>query len=438
MALDRFARALVDFSARVLHEVVTRHISHDKAFQKVLRENRAVQRVVPLRILYRVSHDIVSDYYTLKFLDRVIYGGRGGGSSRRLARLWLLYRGLESEHLARHIGSVERVRRKMLKSLPRRLGSLEEALELVEDPVERLAYELSYPVWFARTMTGLLGFDEARRLLEALNVEKWWIRVNTLKADVDSVAERLLEKGVLVRRDPDLDYMLEVIDFSEPLHHLEEMWRGEIVFQDKASAMVVEALEPEPGDTILDLAAAPGVKDTLIMQLTGNRARIIAVDASWERLKRTRRVLSLYGADLSRIELVHGDAATFQAGRRVDKVLLDAPCSSSGAIGKDPAIKIHLEDGGWVERFPRLQSMMIDNALSQPGRPPLTYAVCSLLHFEGEEHVQSRLHRAELETPPVPGAPGYARYGEVAARVRRFFPHLHSTQGFFIARLLPR
>lgn len=434
--MDKFARAIVEFSARVLHTVLERKVSHDRAFQSVLREYPQARRYAPLRVLYRVSHDIVSDYYTVRYLERLIYGKRGG--TKRLAKLWLLYRGLESPHLEQHLGSVERLRRKLLRSLPRAPSSVDEVLESIEDPAERLAVKHSYPRWFAATFIQLLGVEEADQLLGALNEEKWWIRVNTLKADVEEVAERLLDKGVVVRRDPDLDYMLEVVDFNEPLHHLEEMWRGEIVFQDKASALVVEALQPEPGDLILDMAAAPGIKDTLIMQLTSNKARIIAVDASWERLKRTKRVLKLYGADTSKIELIHADSAHIALSRPPAKILLDAPCTSSGAIGKDPAIKLHLEDPAWVQRFPAIQEALLENAarIARQAKTPITYAVCSLLHFEGEEHLA---HNQSLEPrkPHIPASSGYRLYGQLAENVARLFPHRHKTQGFFIANLEP-
>lgn len=433
IVMDRVMRALVEFSSRVLYEVLTRHISHDRAFQSVLRRNRGITRLLPLRVLYRVSHDIISDYYTIRYIEKIIYGKRGG--AKRMAKLWLLYRGLGSPYLERHVENVERLRRKLLKSIPRAPSSIEEVIDNIEDEVERLAVKYSYPRWFAATFARLLGVKEAARLLEALNEEKWWIRVNTLKTDVDTVAEKLLEKGVVVRRDKDLPYMLEVIDYNEPLHHLEEMWRGEIVFQDKASAMVVEALEPQPGETILDMAAAPGVKDTLIQQLTGNKASIYAIDVSWERLKRTRRVLNLYGAATSAIDLVHADASRIAMSRKPDKILLDAPCTSSGAIGKDPAIKLHLEDSEWVQRFPRIQETLLDNALQIAGKDTvIVYATCSLLHFEGEEHLDRRLGKLEAEAPSIPGATGYRGY-KVADAVRRFFPHIHGTQGFFIARI---
>ncbi len=434
--MDKFIRVLVDFSAKVLYNVVTRHISHDKAFQHVLREYRKASTVVPLKALYWISHDIVADYYTIKYVDKLIYGGKGGTSFKRMARLWLVFKGLKNKHLQEFIDNVERLRRRLLRSMPSKYSSLEEILDTIDDPVERLAVELSYPTWLVRTLVGLMGLEATRDLLTALNEEKWWIRVNTLKTDVDSIAERLLDKGVVVRRDTDLDYMLEVLDFNEPLHHLEELWRGEIVFQDKASAMVVEALEPEPGDIILDMTAAPGIKDTLIMQLTDNNAHIIAVDVSRERLRRTRNVLKMYGADPSKIELVHADSTHFKVSKRIDKILLDAPCTSSGAIGKDPAIKLHLNDPSWIEKFPHLQSKLLENALMQPGHYSIVYAVCSILHFEGEEQIIRILNKASLVLPRIPGTEGYSVYSGVSRYVRRFFPHLHRTQGFFIAKLL--
>ncbi len=431
---ERRVEALVDFAARVLWIVMERRWSHDKAYQEAVRQLgwRRLKGLTP-KTLYRVSRAIVSDYYTLRYAERIIYGARGG--ARRLARLWLLLRGFDPEIMQPDLEEgVERLRRRLLKQLPRRVESLDELLDTVEDPVEKLAVKYSYPRWFVERFVKLLGFDEAERLLDALNEEVWWIRVNTLKTDVDSVAERLEEKGVVVKRDPDLPYMLRVVDYREPLHHLEEMWRGEIVFQDKASALVVEALDPQPGDYIVDFAAAPGIKATLVAMLTGNRAEMVLLDVSRERVRRMVRVLRMYGVDSSKVHVAVVDSRLWWSPRRQPKILLDAPCSSSGAIGKDPAIKMHLEDYSWVERFTGLQRQLLANAATQGEL--VVYATCSLLPEEGEEQVLG-LKLEPLE-PRIPGSTGYRVYGEAAAKMRRLFPHVHETQGFFIARVAGR
>ena len=81
-------------------------------------------------------------------------------------------------------------------------------------------------------------------------------------------------------------------------------------------------------------------------------------------------------------------------------------------------------------RFPELQKQLLSRALLYDA--PTVYATCSILPEEGEEVVEAA--KAETEEPRIPGSPGYQGY-RVARRVRRFFPHIHCTQGFFIARL---
>ena len=429
--MDKAIRYIVDFVAKTLHVVINNKVSHDRAFQQVLREYRKAANYVPLKVLYKVSRDVIIDYYMLRYAEATVYGKRG--SAKRMVRLWLILKGAEKEYLANYSEGVERLRRRLLRTLPRRIESVDELLEGIENESKLLAIKYSFPKWFVDVFLKLLPLKDVEKLLSELNEEKWWIRVNTLRIDVDTVAERLLEKGVVVKRDTDLPYMLKVVDYNEPLHHLEEMWRGEIVFQDKASALVVEALEPSEGDMILDMAAAPGIKDSLIMQLTKNKATIIAIDVSRERIKRTQRVLRLLGVDLSKIQLVNADSTYFYLSRKPSKIILDAPCTSSGAMGKDPAIKVHLESINWVAQFPQIQARMLRSAMRHDVE--IVYATCSILPFEGEEIVED--YSEALETPRIPGSPGYAPY-TVSSRVKRLFPHLHDTQGFFIAKLIPR
>jgi 16S rRNA (cytosine967-C5)-methyltransferase len=428
--MDKKVRYLIDFAAKTLYVVMEKKISHDRAFQAVLREYKKAANELPLKILYKASRDVVSDYYTLRYAEQYVYGSRG--SAKRMVRLWLILRGDEKDYLHIISDGIERLRRRLAKTLPKRIESIEELIDSIgQTPVRRLSLLYSYPEWFVDLFVKLVGVEETEKLLKALNEEKWWIRVNTLKADVDTIAQRLLDKGVVVRKDNDLPYMLKVVDYNEPLHHLEEMWNGEIVFQDKASALVVEALDPQPGEFIFDMAAAPGIKDSLIMQLTNNDAHIVAIDISRERTKRTLRVLKMLGADISKIHVVNADSAVFSLSRRPDKIILDAPCTSSGAIGKDPAIKIHLENINWVAKFPSLQSELLRSALRY--KVDTVYAVCSLLPFEGEEIVDAYADR--LEEPKIPGHRGYKAYEPISAKVKRLFHHIHGTQGFFIARI---
>ncbi len=428
--MEKEYRILVDFISKVLHVIINKYIGIDKAYQEVAKSYRKALNTIKPKTLYRASYRVVSDYYTLRYIEEKIYRKHGG--TKRLARLWLLYRGEQLAEELSELGDLEKIKKKISKNLPQKPPLLEEITDKLSRD-EQLAITYSFPLWFVKKLILLLGYEETEKLLDSLNKEKWWIRVNTLKTDVDKIALRLDERGVIVRVDKDLPYMLEVLDYSEPLHHLREMWTGEIVFQDKASAMVVEALDPQPGETIFDMAAAPGIKDTLIMQLTNNQARIIAVDISKRRIERMKKVLKLYGVDLSKIDLIQSDSTLVNIRRRIDKILIDAPCTSTGAMIKDPAIKIHLGSREWSSKFPPIQYKMILNSLGYSGSE-ITYAVCSILPDEAEEHLEKIQNIVAILDPNIPGCTGYKQYN-IANSVKRFFPHIHSTQGFFIAKI---
>ncbi len=425
--MERGLRAVVEFTAAVLHEILEKRISLDLAFKTTLRRYGKLPRGVTPRALYRLTRSVALSYYTLRFLEERVYGARGG--TRRLVRLWLVYMARPEDVPESLSSPIERLRRRFMKTWGRRAPeSLEEAVDGLPD-AEKLAVIHSYPRWLVEKLLAVTrdrGWVE--RLLASLNEEQWWIRVNTLKASVEKVERELEEAGVVFEEDRELPYMLRVIDYREPLHHLDAMWRGEIVFQDKASAMVVEALEPSEGDLVLDMTGAPGIKASLVMQLTENKARIILADLSLERLKRARRLLRLYGVDEARVDIVNTDSMRFKPRITPTKILLDAPCSSTGTIGKDPAVKIHLSGPSWASRFPRIQSLLARNAASI--KAPTIYSVCSILPQEGEEVIEAL--EAEPFTPRVPGLPGYPPY-RLAHLVRRFYPHVHGTQGFFIA-----
>ena len=413
-------RELATFAGSVLRLAYRRKVSLDKAFQQAKMPKKV--RMMPQKLVYRVVRGVVSDFYLMRHVSKEVYGR--SLDPYGLGMLWLYYKG--EDFLEGYEGSLRKFRRELRKGMPR-YKELCDLLDEASDPEERLAVELSYPRWFVRRLVSLVGLSEAEKILRGLNREVVWVRINTLKAELDLVKEELEESGVKLRKDGDLWYMFEVLDYEEPLHKLGPIKRGEAILQDKASAMVVEALEPEPGDTLLDLTAAPGIKASLFAMLAENRARIFAMDLSLQRLKSARRLLALYGA--KNIELLRGDAINppFLTDKG-DKLLLDAPCTSSGAIGRDPAIKLHLEDEGWASKFPKLQARMLKTCI--PPKGVLVYATCSVLESEGEEVVKGLKNLLRLD---LPGSAGYRIY-PFSDKVVRFFPHIHHTEGFFISK----
>ena len=425
----RYINLLLEFASKVLYYIERYKASFDKAFQYTLDDMKDKLRGYSLKRFYNVSWSIVLNYYKLRFIEKEIYGSTGG--TKRLTRLWALYFGEELED----IECYSIFKRRIAKSIPK-YTSLDDILGKSSlSDLEKLAIEYSYPLWFTELLVKLLGLNDTKMIMECMNREYYWLRVNTLKIDVDKAIKLLEDNNVVVEEDKDLWYMLKVIDFKKPLYELNIIREGKVVIQDKGSALVVEALKPQPHDIIFDACAAPGIKTSLIMQLTENKCRIIAADISRDRIKSMVKLLKLYGVKLENIDIMVLDSSRNTLRRRVDKALVDAPCSSSGTISRDPAVKIHLNDISWVKRFPQIQTRILSSVVTQADE--VVYATCSLIPWEGEEVVESIVSRlnCKLVTPQIIGDSGYKYYRKVYTKVKRLYPHRHGVEGFFIAKL---
>ena len=162
---------------------------------------------------------------------------------------------------------------------------------------------------------------------------------------------------------------------------------GDWWVQDASAALPARVLAAQPGETVLDLCAAPGGKT---MQLAAAGARVTALDSSQRRMGRLRENLARTGLAA---DPVVADALKWQTQARFDAILLDAPCSATGTIRRHPDLP-YAKTG---EDFPvlfALQRDLIDRALAllTPGGR-LVYCTCSLLIDEGEEQVKDALER---------------------------------------------
>lgn len=203
--------------------------------------------------------------------------------------------------------------------------------------------------------------------------------------------------------------------------------------QDAAAAIPARVLGPKPGETVIDLCAAPGGK-TLQMAAAG--ANVIAVDSSAPRLERLRENLARarLGADV-----IEADALEWRPPAPADAVLLDAPCSATGTIRRHPDLP-HAKTG---EDFPALfdlQARLMDAAarMLKPGGR-LVFCTCSLLIDEGEEQVRDALTRHDFVLDPAPLAhPGIepSWIGPEGLRLRPdYWPERGGMDGFFVAAM---
>ena len=406
--------------ADILYRVEAFHLSLDSAFRQTCETIGCRTREVDKEVMYRIARDFISKYYLLVELMK---SKKHRYSRKELARLYLVLYG-----------------KKYKVRVPSRISKKYRDLIVLTSKFNYEKYpwvELSYPKWFYDHISKVLGGYDALELLKALNNRTIWLRVNTLKIDVDKAIKLLEKENIVVEKDKDLWYMLRVINSPYSLHKVEAIRNYFVIPQDKASALVVEALKPSPDMLIYDLTAAPGMKTSLIMQLTENKAHIVAFDVSKKRLKTMKYLMKNLGVDFSRIDIVLIDSRILHMRRKADAVLLDAPCSSSGAIPKDPAIKIHLHRKGKIEYYTKLQKELLSIGLKLCS-DKLIYATCSIFPEEGEEIIEKfvDLGIAKVVKPSIIGAPGYVKY-RIAPLVKRLLPHIHMTEGFFISQLCP-
>ena len=295
---------------------------------------------------------------------------------------------------------------------------------------------------------------------------RWLERYRPVVDDMQaflSALEHLPPVDLLVPRGPqrrrEVAALLEARGLSTrgfewaPLHlRLEtEAPRGalpEVVFglafrQGVVSSLPCRVLDPQPGERILDLCAAPGGKTVMLASLAGDRARILAGDPSASRAGVLVQSLSRMG--LASVITVQQDGNGFPAAAPFDAILLDAPCTGEGIfrVGR-PRYEPSEERG--LLRARGLQRRLISRAadlLAPGGR--MVYSTCSYAPEENESVISDLLARRDdmrIEALPeaLPGSPGLERWGEVSfhpdlVRARRCYPHQTGSWGFFLCLL---
>ncbi|WP_457742075.1 RsmB/NOP family class I SAM-dependent RNA methyltransferase [Thermococcus sp.] len=302
-----------------------------------------------------------------------------------------------------------------------------------KDRIEWLSVRFSHPRWYVEYVVELLGYDEAVRLLLSNNKpQRYYVRANILKTDVDSLRDYLEENGVRTALTPVPD-VLKVLDYKTPVTRLDWYKEGKFVIQDLASAYVAHVLAPEPGERVLDLAAAPGSKTFHAAALMENKGQIVAVDYSYDRLMRMKEKMKLLG--IKNVKLVHADGQSFRDRKKFDKIILDAPCSSSGTYRQFPEVKWRFDEKK-IKRIISVQRNMLRNAyenLKVGGE--MTYSTCSIRIDEDEENVLFAVERVGLELVSHDFSWGDRGFLEIGDKVFRAWTHRHDCNSFFIVKM---
>ena len=426
---------IINFVSKLLHKVLVSEISIDKAFQYVKSSWKDRES---FKIYYDISFEVVKNYFKLRYLSKRIFGTE---TCKDIVRTWLVLHGPEYFHKRNIIESYVKklLRRRGLKNVDIRRMADEMIEELKDrDITEYLSVKYSYPKTVIKILIEMLSINEVERLLSKLNNPTTWLRVNTLKIDIDKCIKMLEKDNIIVEEDKDIPFLLKVVEARRPVHHADTIKNMLAIPQDKASILTVMELEPEKGDIIYDLCAAPGMKSSLIMQLTENKAKLTLIDISRERVSNMIKILKKCGVDMSKVSIVLADSKIVKLRMRDGcKILIDAPCSSSGAAGKDPAVRIALRELKRLPWYVDIQLSILRNVLNQVRDSRIIYVTCSLLPQEGEENIEKILDysNVKLERPSSRFVEGYSRF-KIGSMVGRTFPHVQDCEGFFIAKIV--
>jgi 16S rRNA (cytosine967-C5)-methyltransferase len=209
---------------------------------------------------------------------------------------------------------------------------------------------------------------------------------------------------------------------------------GYLIFQDKASSTVIEALSPAEKDIICDMCAAPGTKTSLIAQWMNNKSHIVAADFLPERVEMMKNLLKQL--NVLNTHIINTDSIIFPIRYQhfFDKVLLDAPCTGSGNLFANPELKWR-QNNKFLQQNIVLQRKLIQSALNllKPNGI-FVYSTCSLYPEEGEYQILDIIDYLEPLNLPKWVSPSYKINNHTIPGTGRLFPSIHHTQGFFIGK----
>ncbi len=299
------------------------------------------------------------------------------------------------------------------------------------------AVRCDLPDWLYGALEAQFGAEETLALATALNQPAPLdLRVNTLKTNRDAVLEALAGEGIAALAGP-LSPLAVRLREKPALAKNPLFLSGAIEVQDEGSQLLGYLLEPKRGEMVVDLCAGAGGKTLLLGALMRNTGRLYAFDVSDKRLANLKPRLARSGLSNvhpARIEHERDSKIKRLAGK-IDRVLVDAPCSGLGTLRRNPDLKWR-QSAESVAELALKQAAILDAAarLVRPGGR-VVYATCSLLNAENDAIIETFL-ASHPDFSLTPASAVLARQGiALDGDCLRLLPHRHHTDGFFAAIL---
>lgn len=330
----------------------------------------------------------------------------------------------EAVKLAKRFGpkGSEKFVNAVLRSAQRRWGEISKS-SAKESSARSLAVAQSHPLWLVERWLKRWGRDEVEALCSANNAAPaLTVRVNRLKITRDALIEAFRSEGARAVPNVGHPLALTIEELPRPLSDLDSFRGGLFQVQDVSGMRVVDLLGARPRERIADLCAGPGGKATAIAEAMGDEGELVCIELRRKKADRISENATRLGLRCAKV--VVGDALKARSllGRDLmDRVLVDAPCSNTGVLGKRPEARWRLKEGD-IARLAEIQMKLL-SAAAAVVRPKgvLVYGTCSIEPEENERVVERFLEKF----------PGFGIEERIA-----LYPHKSGCDGGYAARLV--
>jgi 16S rRNA (cytosine967-C5)-methyltransferase len=294
------------------------------------------------------------------------------------------------------------------------------------------------PDWLYDKFVAQYGEEETLALAAVLNTPAPLdLRVNTLKSDREAVIAELAKAPIAAEPTPYSATGLRVLK-KPALQNLPLFKEGAIEVQDEGSQVLAQLLGARRGEMVVDFCAGAGGKTLAIGALMRNTGRLYAFDVSEKRLTKLKPRMARSGlSNVHPVVIAHErDAKVKRLAGKIDRVLVDAPCSGMGTLRRNPDVKWRQQPAGIAEMTEK-QASILDGAarlVKFGGR--LVYATCSLLNEENDAIIEAFLaSHPDFTLVPMHQVLAEQRIPLEMGDYLKMLPHKHGTDGFFAAVL---
>lgn len=320
--------------------------------------------------------------------------------------------------------------------------------EYIDQLIKDICEYFGYTPFLAEKLFNLFSPSEALEFFEANEIHRpVTIRTNTLLTTRRNLAQALVNRGVNLQPiGPWTKVGLQIFDSQVPIGATPEYLSGQYILQAASSFLPVMALDPQENERVLDMAAAPGGKTTYISALMKNTGCIFANDANKARTKSL--IANIHRLNCSNTIVCNYDAREFpKVIGGFDRILLDAPCSGTGVIGKDQSVKTSRTPKDFIE-IPHLQKQLLLSAIDSVDHTStnggiIVYSTCSVMVEENEAVIDYALRKRPnvklIDTGLTIGKDGFTsfrgkKFDPSVKLSKRYYPHVYNVDGFFVAK----